>query len=57
MGHRLEIVCEPSAASGFISIAKDLGIEAKVVGRTEVGPENNRLLLTTEGQVLEYSLS
>lgn len=57
MGHRLEIVCEPSAASGFIAIAKDLGVDAKVVGRTENGPEENRLLLTAEGQTLEYSLS
>jgi phosphoribosylformylglycinamidine cyclo-ligase len=57
MGHRLEIVCEPSAASGFISIAKDLGVEAKVVGRTEAGPQDNRLLLTAESQTLEYSLS
>lgn len=57
MGHRLEVVCEPSAASGFISIARSLGVEAKIVGRTETGPEGNRLLLTAEGQTLEYSLS
>src|SRR5690606_9395625 len=57
MGHRLEIVCEPSSASGFIAIAKNLGVDAKVVGRTETGPQDNRLLLTTGGDTLEYSLS
>jgi phosphoribosylformylglycinamidine cyclo-ligase len=56
MGHRLEIVCEPSAAPGLIAIAKDLGIDAKVIGRTEAGPANNNLLLTAGGETLEYRL-
>lgn len=56
MGHRLEIVCEPSAASGLIAIARDLGIDARVVGRTEAGPAGNNLLLTADGETLEYRL-
>jgi phosphoribosylformylglycinamidine cyclo-ligase len=56
MGHRLEIVCEPSAAAGFIAIGKDLGVDAKVVGRTEAGPAGNKLVLTAEGETLEYKL-
>lgn len=59
MGHRLEIVCEPSVASGLVALSKELGIDAKVVGRTEAGPENNRLLLTTRdenAETLEYTL-
>ena len=57
MGTRLEIVCEPSAAQGFIDIAKNLGIDARVIGRTEKGPEKNKLELTVGGDVLEYELS
>jgi phosphoribosylformylglycinamidine cyclo-ligase len=56
MGHRLEIACEPSIVSGFISIAKGFGIDAKVVGRTESGSGRNRLILKAEGETLEYSL-
>lgn len=56
MGTRLEIVCEPSAAQGFIDIARGFGIDAKVIGRTEAGPEKNSLRLTADGQVLEYTL-
>jgi phosphoribosylformylglycinamidine cyclo-ligase len=56
MGHRLEIVCEPSAAAGFVAIGKSLGVDAKIVGHTENGPEANRLLLSADDQVLEYSL-
>jgi phosphoribosylformylglycinamidine cyclo-ligase len=56
MGTRLEIVCEPEAAQGFIDIAKNLGVDAQVIGRTEVGPEKNKLKLTVDGTVLEYEL-
>ena len=56
MGHRLEIACEPGAAAALVLLAKNFGIEAKVIGRIEAGPPGNRLLLTAEGQTLEYSL-
>lgn len=56
MGHRLEIACEPGVAAQLISISENLGVAAKIVGRIEAGPPGNRLLLTTEGQTLEYSL-
>jgi phosphoribosylformylglycinamidine cyclo-ligase len=56
MGTRLEIVCEPSAAAGFIAIAKNLGVDAQIIGRTEAGPAKNKLELTVDGQVLEYTL-
>ncbi len=56
MGHRLEIVCESSAAAGLIEISEEFGIDAKVVGRTEQGAGQNSLKLIAEGQTLEYSL-
>jgi phosphoribosylformylglycinamidine cyclo-ligase len=56
MGTRLEIICEPSAAQGFIDIAKNLGVAAQVIGRTEKGPVGNKLMLTVDNQVLEYEL-
>src|SRR5690606_7586993 len=56
MGTRLEIVCEPEAAQGLIDIAKSFDIDAQVIGRTEAGPERNKLDLTVDGQVLTYTL-
>jgi phosphoribosylformylglycinamidine cyclo-ligase len=35
MGHRFEIYVNPDAASEIIAISKELGVEARVVGRVE----------------------
>ncbi len=56
MGHRLEIACEPGAASAIIAIAHGLGLEARIVGRIEAGPPANQLVLTASGKTLEYRL-
>jgi phosphoribosylformylglycinamidine cyclo-ligase len=57
MGTRLEIICEPSAAQGFIDIAKNLGVAARLIGRTEAGPVGNKLMLTVDGEIFEYTLN
>ncbi len=35
MGHRMELYVDPSVADDIIAISKDLGVDAKVVGRVE----------------------
>ena len=45
MGHRMEIVCEPSVAKSVIHAAKSFNVDAKIVGRTEATEGANRLLL------------
>lgn len=54
LGHRMEIVCEPSFPSEVIDIAKQFGIEAQVVGRVEPGRERPSLVLSAEGEELEF---
>jgi phosphoribosylformylglycinamidine cyclo-ligase len=56
MGHRMEVVCEPSAVPKVLAIAAKFEIGAQVVGRTEVGPKENRLLLSAQGETFEYVL-
>jgi phosphoribosylformylglycinamidine cyclo-ligase len=53
MGHRFEIYVFPEFADDIIAIAKDFGIEAKVVGRCHLS-ENNKLLIKTPEEELHY---
>lgn len=53
MGHRMEVVCEPSAAEGVIEIAQSFGIEAQVVGRVEPF-EGKELIVETQGETVEF---
>ena len=41
MGHRMEILCEPSVAQAIIHTSKSFNVDAKVVGRTEASPDSN----------------
>lgn len=45
MGHRMEVYVPPERADEAIAIAASLGIDARIVGRTEAG-ESNHLTLT-----------
>lgn len=56
MGHRLEVLCDPSVAPELIKLSEAMKIEAKVVGHTESGSGKNKLVLSAEEQTLEYSL-
>jgi phosphoribosylformylglycinamidine cyclo-ligase len=44
MGHRLEIFTNESDASKMIAIAKELGIDAQVIGRVEAAPTKELVL-------------
>ncbi len=54
MGHRLEIFTNETAAHRMISIANELGIEARIVGRTEMS-DHKELLLSTGGEHITYT--
>ncbi len=45
MGHRMEVVCDPSAAATVIAISQSFGIDAQIIGRTEASSGPNRLVL------------
>ena len=57
MGHRMEIFCHPKFENTLIEIANSLGIEAKVIGRTEPSElvsQKNHLQILSEGEILNY---
>lgn len=54
MGHRLEIFVTPDTAGTVISIARDAGIEARVIGHVEEG-ESKGLLIRSENGIFEYA--
>jgi phosphoribosylformylglycinamidine cyclo-ligase len=56
MGHRMEIYCLPRDARTIIAAARDFGIEAQVVGRTEKSDAAHNLLSIKHGkQTLRYA--
>ena len=58
MGHRLEAFVEPRDADTAIRIAAELGLEAKVVGRTEASTRAdgaNHVTVRRDGQELAYA--
>ena len=57
MGHRLEVFCGPDAASKVIGLAKDFGINAQVIGRTEESQKEdgrNHLTIQRDDLNLQY---
>lgn len=47
MGHRLEIYTKPEAAEGMIALARELGIEAQIIGFVEES-DKNELIIESE---------
>ncbi len=57
MGHRLEVFCEPDAASKVIGLAQGFGINAQVIGRTEESQKEdgrNHLTIQRDDLNLQY---
>jgi phosphoribosylformylglycinamidine cyclo-ligase len=50
MGHRMEIYCLPRDARAIIAAAKDFGIEAQVIGRTEKSDSGKNQLSVLHGK-------
>jgi phosphoribosylformylglycinamidine cyclo-ligase len=58
MGHRLEVFLEPKDADQALRIAAELGLEARVVGRTEPSARSdgaNHVTVVRDGQTLAYA--
>lgn len=53
MGHRLEIYTNEKDAGWMIDTAKDLGIEAQVIGRVEASEEKKLSIISSQG-TFEY---
>jgi phosphoribosylformylglycinamidine cyclo-ligase len=53
MGTRLEIYTNEKAADKMINVAKDFGVEARIIGRVEAS-ENKELVITTKNGTLNY---
>jgi phosphoribosylformylglycinamidine cyclo-ligase len=56
MGHRMEIVCEPSVAEDLIRTSKSFNVDAGIIGRTEAEAGPNRLVLKDGAQEYTYQL-
>lgn len=50
MGHRMEIYLEPTLADRVVSIAKEFGVEARIIGRVESAAEKKVTLRTPQGE-------
>jgi phosphoribosylformylglycinamidine cyclo-ligase len=58
MGHRLEVFLEPQDAEAALRIAADLGLGARIIGRTEAStrPDGaNHVTIIKDGQTLAYA--
>jgi phosphoribosylformylglycinamidine cyclo-ligase len=53
MGHRLEVFTDSNSADALINAGKQLGIEAKVVGRVEAA-EKKELILKVGDEMIIY---
>lgn len=49
MGHRMEIYLDPADAPEVMEIAKEMGIESRIVGHVDESPENRLTLITPNG--------
>ncbi len=58
MGSRMELYIEPKFADEVMKISKDLGVDARIVGRVEKNGNSNtsnRVIIKTEnGERFEY---
>lgn len=59
MGHRMEIYCQPEAASDIIAISETFGIPAQVIGRTEASDRadgENHVTIKKGDKTLTYRI-
>lgn len=55
MGHRLELFCPQQTAEEALSVARDFGIEAKIIGRVEdCADGQNHVTIRHDGQTYTY---
>ncbi|MFU8849182.1 MAG: AIR synthase-related protein [Opitutales bacterium] len=59
MGHRMEIFCDPEAATAIIALSESFGIPAQIIGRTEPSQRedsSNHLTIQHAGKTLAYKI-
>lgn len=56
MGHRMEIYCEPKDTVWIIQAAKNFGIQAQVIGRTESADKKNHLTIRSAQNTFSYQI-
>ncbi len=55
MGHRLELFCDAKSADDAIRVAKDFGIDAKIIGRIEASTDDDcHVTIYHKGQTFTY---
>jgi len=57
MGHRMEVYVPGPRVNEVIDIAKEFGVEAKLVGFTESAEENHLSLSSDTGETFYYEES
>jgi phosphoribosylformylglycinamidine cyclo-ligase len=58
MGHRLEIYTNPDKASEVVELANTLGLEAKIIGKTEASTlpqQANHVTIIKDKETLVYT--
>ena len=50
MGHRMEIYCDPSVSSEIITISKEMGVDARIIGRVDAGDTKRLTISAPHGQ-------
>jgi phosphoribosylformylglycinamidine cyclo-ligase len=54
MGHRIEIICETSAAEEIIKISEGFSVAAKRIGHVEASTSENSVVLRSEYGEFRY---
>lgn len=55
LGHRMEVVCDASVCQEIVEIASGMKVEARVVGRVEREVGARSLILSVEGETIEFT--
>lgn len=56
MGHRLEIFCNEQVAQKIISISKDVGVDARIIGHCKPYEKPAVLVKTSEGEIFKEKM-
>lgn len=54
MGHRMEIYVKPDAAEDIISVSKEFGVDARVIGKVEPGKGKSEVTIKSEFGTFNY---
>lgn len=55
LGQRLEVLCRPDAAEDVAAIAREMGVDAQVIGHTEELASGTELVVDVDGDTLTFT--